>query len=128
MSTRKKFELSPRLKLGVGRSLPHNKILKFSAIACLGLAAILAVYGGQLVFRHRSALNSSSPQVLGASTVKPKDAGDEIKFIEYKVQKGDTLFNVSQKFNINWTTLSTLNNIKSPFTLKPGQTIKVPKQ
>jgi LysM repeat protein len=65
------------------------------------------------------------PQVLGATDIK-KDI-NLIEFAEYKVQKGDTLFNISQKYNINWATLATLNNLKSPFVLKPGQIIKIPK-
>lgn len=126
MSTKKKFELSPRLKSGIGRNYSHNKILKISAITCLALAGLLAVYGGGLIVSHKSSAVNSQPQVLGASDIKLPAEPKNVQFMEYKIQKGDTLFNVSQKFNINWTTLSTLNNLKSPFTLKPGQTIKIP--
>lgn len=127
MSTRKKFELSPRLKLGVGRGYSQNKALKIGAVACLCLAGALALYGARLIFTNSGALDKAAPQVLGASDFQGQQTEPQVEFLEYKVKSGDTLFNVSQKFNINWTTLSTLNNIKSPFTLKPGQILKIPK-
>jgi hypothetical protein len=126
---KKKFELSPRLKLGVGRARSQNKILKLASVLCLVLAVGLGFYAFRLALKEKGTqvLDAATPQVLGASDIKSDSAADQVKFIEYKIQKGDTLFNVSQKFNISWTTLSTLNDLKSPFTLKPGQIIKIPK-
>lgn len=122
----KKFELSPRLRLGVGRGYSQNQILKFAAAICLLLAIALSFNAFRLVLKGKNqpTANGNSPQVLGASSVKP-DAS--VQFTAYTVQKGDTLFNISQKFNIDWTTLATLNNLKSPFFLKPGQVINIPK-
>jgi LysM repeat protein len=125
----KKFELSPRLKLGVGRGYSQNQILKISAIVCLVLALGLTVNAFRLVFIDKGQ-QSNSPtngQVLGASDVKPAPTNDSMQVTAYTVQKGDTLFNISQKFNIEWTTLATLNNLKNPFNLKPGQIINIPK-
>lgn len=127
---KKKFELSPRLKLGVGRGYSQSQILKVSAIACLVLALGLSVRAVGLIFsgKNQPAANSDTGQVLGASDNKSNNTQDSIEFINYTVAKGDTLFNISQKFNISWTTLAALNNLKSPFYLKPGQTLKVPRQ
>jgi LysM repeat protein len=66
--------------------------------------------------------------VLGASDARQPTNPSQIQFISYTVQKGDTLFDISQKFGISWNTLATLNNLKSPFYLKPGQTLQIPKQ
>lgn len=127
----KKFELSPRLKFGVGRGYSQNQILKFSSILFLVLAVGLTFNAFRLVLSSKnsgqSAASSAVPQVLGASDIKTDTEPDAVQFVDYKVQKGDTLFNISQRFSINWTTLATLNNLKSPFTLKPGQTVKIPK-
>ncbi|HVY68055.1 MAG TPA: LysM peptidoglycan-binding domain-containing protein [Patescibacteria group bacterium] len=126
----KKFELSPRLKLGVGRTYSQNQILKVAAFICLALAVGLAANAVRLL-AGKGAPPQNNPQVLGASDIKPQassTAPNSIELIDYTVVKGDTLFNISQKFNISWTTLATLNNLKSPFYLKPGQIIKVPKQ
>lgn len=125
----KKFELSPRLKLAVGRGYSQNQILKYAAIICLILAVGLTFNAFRLLFSDKTsntASNTADPQVLGVTDVKPA-AADTVQFIEYKVQKGDTLFNISQKFKISWTLLSTLNNLKSPFSIKPGQILKIPK-
>lgn len=126
---RKNFELAPRLKYAVGRGYSQNQILKVAATICLILAAGLTVNAVRLIVSHPSsnAVFAPAPQVLGATDVKTPAAAANMQFAEYKVQKGDTLFNISQKFNINWTTLATLNNLKSPFTLKTGQLIKIPK-
>jgi hypothetical protein len=126
---KKKFELSPRLKLGVGRGYSQNQILKFAAIICLILALALTANAFRLVLKSGSqTAANANPQVLGASDVKQPNQNTAIQFTDYIIQKGDTLFDISQKFNISWTTLATLNNLKSPFNLKPGQTLKVPKQ
>lgn len=125
----KKFELSPRLKLGVGRGYSQNQILKFAAILCLVLALGLAFNAIRLIKGNSKApADSSAPQVLGASDTKAADSGPLVQFTSYTVQKGDTLFNIAQKFKISWTTLATLNNLKNTAFLKPGQVLKVPKQ
>ena|SRR5581483_2239445 len=120
-----KFELSPRLKLGVGRGYSQNQILKIAAVICLVLALGLTINAVRLIFSKSSSQAQNDPQVLGASDVKQNDS---LQFMNYTVGKGDTLFNVSQKFNISWSALATLNSLKSPFYLKVGQTLKVPKQ
>ena len=128
MSTpRNKFELSPRLKLGVGRG-NSNKILKIGAVVCLSLAAILAINAFRLILKSGSTqAGEAAPQVLGASDTKSSaPAQPAPTILEYKVGPGDTLFNISQKYNINWATLATLNNLKSPYSLKLGQTLKIP--
>jgi hypothetical protein len=124
MPRQKKIELSPRLKLGVGRGYSQNRILKYGSLACLVLAVALGLNALRLVLRSGSEqTGGNAPQVLGAADAKQND---EIKFIEYKVVKGDTLFNIAQHFNVNWSTLATINNLKSPFPLKPGQILRIP--
>lgn len=126
----KKFELSPRLKLGVGRGYSQNKILKLAAIACLVLAIGLTVNAVGLIFKNKGQASADSykPQVLGANDIQTNNNTGTIEFTTYTVLKGDTLFNISKKLDIGWSTLATLNNLKSPFYLKPGQSIKVPKK
>lgn len=124
----KKIELSPRLKLSVGRGLSQNRKLKIIASSLLILAFALTVNAIRLMFfsTTQKAPNAGKEQVLGASDTKTQDTG--VSFTDYAVQKSDTLFSISQKFNISWTILATLNNLKSPFVVKPGQILKVPTQ
>jgi LysM repeat protein len=125
----KKFELSPRLKFGVGRGYSQNQVLKFSSILFLLIALGLTVNGVRLIFQDQpqDVTLTGAPQVLGASDSKDGSETDSVEFVEYKVQKGDTLFNISKNHNVSWTTLATLNNLKSPFFIKPGQTLKIPR-
>ncbi len=43
----------------------------------------------------------------------------------YTVVKGDTLSKIGQKTGIAWTTIADLNGIKSPYTIKVGQVLKL---
>ena len=126
----RKFELSPRLKFGVGRGYSQNRMLKIATVACLVLAIGLAANAVRLMFTNQNdpqSIINEQPQVLGAFDAQTENLPSGVQFVDYQVQKGDTLFNISQQFKIKWTTLATLNNLKSPFTVKPGQILKVPK-
>jgi hypothetical protein len=46
----------------------------------------------------------------------------------YRVQKGDDIESVAEKYAINWKKLALSNSLKAPYTLSAGQRIKVPKQ
>jgi hypothetical protein len=122
---KKNFDLSPKLKWGVGRGRSFNHLLKLAGGAFLLVALTLTANAARLVYRQAMGSNNPEPQVLGASDTT---ATDQVQFIEYKVQKGDTLFNISQQHNISWTILATLNKLDIPFILSPGQSIKIPKQ
>jgi nucleoid-associated protein YgaU len=126
---KKSVELSPKLKLGVGRAHTKAQVLKLTGVFLLLIALGLAVNAARIIIAGKNSDDQGQPQVLGASDNKPNsDDAAFVQFIEYKVQKGDTLFNISQTHNIPWTTLATLNNLQSPFTLKTGQILRVPKQ
>lgn len=127
----KKVSLSPKLKWGVGRGFSTQKILKWSGAAFCVLALILSFNAIRLLWQKGTEAKASQnqPQVLGASTDQPSSEDTNyFEFENYVVQKGDTLFNVSQKYDISWTTLATLNNLQTPFTLKPGSNLKIPKK
>lgn len=47
---------------------------------------------------------------------------------EYTVQVGETLQDLSERFDVDWKKLAKTNNIKPPYILKPGETILVPKK
>ena len=127
MDPRKTFQLSRKLKLGVGRAYNPSQLMKFGSMLFFVLAIGLGINAVRL-FMNRPATTTATPQVLGAHDEATNSSSKaNIVFIDYKVQKGDTLFSVSQQYNISWTTLATINNLEAPFTLKPGSTIKIPK-
>lgn len=45
----------------------------------------------------------------------------------YTVKSGDTLLKISNSFGIPWKDIATLNNIKNPNIIYPGQKLKIPK-
>ena len=47
--------------------------------------------------------------------------------IYYIVKKGDTLWDIGIKHGVPWQEIATLNNIKSPYTIYPGQKLLVKK-
>lgn len=53
----------------------------------------------------------------------PVDSG-----IRYEVQSGDYLFAISKFYNVPLKSVVTLNNIKNPNLIFPGQVLKIPKQ
>lgn len=50
---------------------------------------------------------------------------------KYRVKSGDSLWSISQKYlgkiHGGWQAIAKLNNIKPPYTIHPGQIIKLPK-
>lgn len=44
----------------------------------------------------------------------------------YRVKQGDTLYSIARKYQMSVSRLADANGIKSPFVIKPGQSIKVP--
>lgn len=124
---RNRLQLSPRLRLGIGRNNSKNSILRYSSHLFILIAIALSINTFRLLLKNTDPNLSNHPQVLGISDTKSsKENTNEAEFDTYKVKKGDTLFNIAQNFQISWTTLATLNNIQSPFSVTPGQELKVP--
>jgi LysM repeat protein len=76
-----------------------------------------------------SAVNSDSNQaVLGAETgtSDPSTPTNSNQFTTYVVKNGDTLFNISQKYNIKWDLIASVNNLSEPYVLHSGQNVKIP--
>ncbi|HTL39638.1 MAG TPA: LysM peptidoglycan-binding domain-containing protein [Methylomirabilota bacterium] len=72
-------------------------------------------------------------QVLGAATEEPVDTTpapattpDSSDFTQYTVKAGDTLFNISQQYNIRWDLIAQVNNLSEPYVLHAGQELKIP--
>lgn len=117
----KRIKLSRQLTWSVGRGQNANAFFWAIGIGCLLIAAFCISRTNTLLRNQANA----NPQVLGASTDTPNPSTD-ISFTDYKVAKGETLFTISQKFNLPTETLAQLNDIRPPFNIKAGQTIKIP--
>jgi murein DD-endopeptidase MepM/ murein hydrolase activator NlpD len=65
-------------------------------------------------------------KVVSEETVKPTGT-TRVDLQEITVQKGDTLYSLSRKYEIPVNDLAVMNKLSSPFNLAVGQKIKVPK-
>lgn len=80
--------------------------------------------------------NISSPYVIrpGQVLTIPKKGqvstpspSSETSSDEYVVKSGDTLWGIGQKYKINYMKIANANNISSPYIIRPGQVLKIPK-
>jgi nucleoid-associated protein YgaU len=44
----------------------------------------------------------------------------------YTVVKGDTLSAIGKKFGVNWRDIASLNQVKNPDLIHPGQVFRIP--
>lgn len=65
-------------------------------------------------------------EIKARETVKP-DSVKRVDVQEIVVEKGDTLYSLSRKYEIPVNDLAVMNKLSAPFTLSIGQKIKVPK-
>lgn len=75
---------------------------------------------------------SDQKQVLGAATrqepVVPASQPESTAagFTQYTVKNGDTLFNISQQYNVRWDSIAQINNLSEPYVLHAGEALKIP--
>ena len=62
----------------------------------------------------------------GRELIVPKVS--DVYFNTYKIEKGDTLYKIAKKYNINPDLLSSLNGINMDEYIYPNQEIMVPKE
>lgn len=98
---------------------------------------------GQKLTTQRAITEKNIPNVISVEKVQEikseklvdKEIKEPLQVTETKrvnlqeitVQKGDTLYSLSRKYEIPVNDLAVMNKLSSPFTLSVGQKIKVPK-
>ena len=68
--------------------------------------------------------------VLGSRYQEVQDkinagSGSSGSTFTYTVKSGDTLSEIGQKLGVDWKEIASLNGIKSPYTIYPGQVLKI---
>lgn len=127
--------------LMIGRGV-HQKRFWHGSMLALALVGILTsgILGGQ------SLISSTFPGIGGpdprfVSAFEPYPAGPILsafqdthtdvsskprsEIIEYKVENGDTLSGIADKFGISTDTIKWANNLDNANQIKPGQTLKI---
>ena len=83
-----------------------------------------------LIPRSHSDVNATLDEVRRRRENKKAKEDKVVPFSTktYKVQNGDSLWSISNKFNVTIDTLFSANSLSDPDKLKPGMTLKVPNQ
>ena len=129
-----KPHLSPELRAQI---TPHNKRdvkLTAAGVFFLAVSVLLTVNlwpkksdNGTAFSSNNSTLTpADQKQVLGASTQTVPQADPEPQFTQYTIKTGDTLFNISQQYNVRWDSIAQLNNLSEPYVLHAGLKLKIP--
>lgn len=89
----------------------------------LMLFIVILIVGIYLLAKpeHPKDASPSPKQILGE-----QESSTSPEYQIYEVKKGDTLFNLSQKYEVSWQTLAEINRLEEPYILRVGQKLKVP--
>lgn len=96
------------------------------------LSGIAAQYGTS--YEYLANLNGlSNPNMIyvgqqlkisgNARATQPASSSREASTGTYTIQSGDTLYDIAQRFGLDWQTLARINGISSPYTIFVGQTL-----
>ena len=88
---------------------------------------MIMIAGIYIAAKPKKHLETKLPkEILGEQSRAADASGQPSEMMVYEIKSGDTLFNVSQKYNLSWQTLAKINNLSEPYILRPGQKIKIP--
>lgn len=90
-------------------------------IVCLVSGAVAL-----LLANNDSNRSSPPPETTTTSTVPPVTTTTYVEPVYYLVQSGDTLFNISRRFNLDMLKLMQLNGISDPDHVEVGQNLLLP--
>ena len=63
----------------------------------------------------------------GSHTRAPiEDRGTESLELVYSVNKGDTLYSIAFRYGLDFRSVAAVNGIAAPYTIYPGQKIRIP--
>ena len=126
LNKKSKIKLSRNLKQGIEGPSFQNLFFKVGGTFFLVLSLLMAgnIYRSVNSAPAATQAFETEPKVLGAFDDKSEEV--EHEEITYTVERGDTLFNIAQKKNVNWAVIATMNNLKAPYVLKAGSVLKLP--
>ncbi|MBI4050717.1 MAG: LysM peptidoglycan-binding domain-containing protein [Candidatus Doudnabacteria bacterium] len=87
---------------------------------------ILVIMLGLGIYVVARSPKTNQTEILPKQILGEQESPPSVQYLLYKVKRGDTLFNISQRYSVSWQTLAEINNLPTPYTLKVGQEIKIP--
>jgi len=79
-----------------------------------------------LLASNESSKSAPPPATTTTSTVPPVTTTTYVEPVYYLVKSGDTLFNISRRFNLDMLKLMQLNGISNPDHVEVGQNLLLP--
>lgn len=91
-----------------------------SVTACPSSLPFIGLLATTLAIAGCAAGHRPGARLSGAPTAAPADAA------EYRVQNNDTLTSIARRYGIDYPTLARLNGLRQPYTIYPGQRLRLP--
>lgn len=76
--------------------------------------------------QNQQQTTTSQSSTTSKNTEEKDQTDNQASGQKYKVESGDTLFTIGQKFNVDWHQIASANNLKEPYSLKVGQELIIP--
>lgn len=76
---------------------------------------------GEISLEQNTGPLPQDEQVLGAQAI---DGSPD--YYLYQVKDRDTIFSISERFQVKWEDIARLNDLKDPYFLTPGASLKLP--
>ncbi|HEU5316577.1 MAG TPA: M23 family metallopeptidase [Chloroflexota bacterium] len=130
---------------GAPRAVPHGLVVGIALLAVFSggfsrpqdnVAALLGIGSeqGELSANGRFVLGPRAAEVpVRDSLVRPASAttalapsGPRAEVVTYKVQPGDTVWDIGARFNVGWFSVMWSNGLDEDAIIKPGQELRIP--
>lgn len=95
--------------------------LQWSLLTVCLLSGVIA-----LLLARNDSKEPIPPETTTTSTVPPTTTTTYVEPVYYTVKSGDTLFNISKRFNLDMLQLMQLNGITNPDHVEVGQNLQLP--
>lgn len=96
--------------------------LQWSLLVVCLLSGVIAL----LLARNDSGKSALPVETTTTSTTPPVTTTTYVEPVHYLVKSGDTLFNISKRFNLDMLLLMQLNGISDPNHVEVGQNLLLP--
>ncbi len=141
-----KPHLSPELRAQITPANRRDRKLAVAGVFFLVLSVVLTINlipNANSSNRNTNNTEAVTPisdagqekEVLGVSTKETTETTEQPSspsvqtsddFTIYTVKNGDTLFNISQQYNVKWDLIAQINNLPEPYVLHAGESLKIP--
>lgn len=110
------------------RALLSTSLLLCSSVSLHAQSEKEIISSQKVTIEQLKSENEKLRKQLGLSNPAPAAKSKEASTSSYVVQKGDSLFKISQKFGVSVKALATANSIKDGKSIYSGQKLTIPKK